>query len=330
MSGRIHHVIASLVVDGLRHVAPEIPFDVEVLREIAEADEREGVDLVGYRRLLQVAHAHDGGLALLSAGQLARERSHPLLFVLLNSDSPESVIDKQVRLAAFIHSRHHLVLEHIGAREMTLVHVSSEDTPPEPAEHLAACGQYLVVFEEIGCRELCCRFPDSAQPQRWVYEAGRFRAPAPGGGYQRWHLRWASFEPTRKPMPGLDELLLADQRELRESVGPAAEVERVVRRDLARTWKLAEVAASLEMSPRSLQRTLAGVGERYSDLIDRIRNDEAARLLRETSLSVTEIGYVCGFADAAHFSRSFKRRFEQPPSVYRQQQPGLDSLEFSR
>jgi AraC family transcriptional regulator len=51
--------------------------------------------------------------------------------------------------------------------------------------------------------------------------------------------------------------------------------------------------------------------------VDRIRDEEAARLLRDSDLSITETGYVCGFADSAHFSLSFKKRHGASPSAYR-------------
>ncbi|MBX3227093.1 MAG: helix-turn-helix domain-containing protein [Labilithrix sp.] len=46
----------------------------------------------------------------------------------------------------------------------------------------------------------------------------------------------------------------------------------------------------------------------HAEDVARRPNGEASRLLETTELSVTEIGYACGFADTAHFSRRFKRR----------------------
>lgn len=48
------------------------------------------------------------------------------------------------------------------------------------------------------------------------------------------------------------------------------------------------------------------------------RLEQAAHLLSTTSMSVTEIVFECGFEQAAHFSRSFKSRFGQTPSEYRE------------
>ncbi len=44
----------------------------------------------------------------------------------------------------------------------------------------------------------------------------------------------------------------------------------------------------------------------------------AAHLLTSTSISVTEILFECGFEQASHFSRTFKAKFGQTPSEYRE------------
>ena len=49
----------------------------------------------------------------------------------------------------------------------------------------------------------------------------------------------------------------------------------------------------------------------------RLRLEQALRLLKTTELSVSEIGYRCGFEDATSFSRAFKRTFGQAPTHYR-------------
>ena len=49
----------------------------------------------------------------------------------------------------------------------------------------------------------------------------------------------------------------------------------------------------------------------------RIRVENAARLLRETDKSVSEVALDCGFYDHAHFSRSFRKIMQRSPSDYR-------------
>ena len=318
MSGRIQTLVATVVLGGIRKAAPEAIANAAAVDALL-ASGPDGIPLGPYRRFLDEALTFDGGIALLQCGAPLRELSHPLLFVMLNSDAPRLVIDKEARLAAFFHSRHRVVVEHEGERSMTLRHTGPPGEPPEPAEDLATLGQHIALLEEIGCRGLRARLPDSGAPEVWVYDDGALVRPTPGSSFARWHLEWDAFSAVRKRMPGLDETLLAAlaDRELTEGDAVAARVEAVVRRDLARTWRVSEVAEALKLSPRSLQRALAADGERYSDLVDRIRNLEAARLLEQSTLSLTEIGYVCGFSDSAHFSRSFKKRFGASPSDHR-------------
>ena len=51
----------------------------------------------------------------------------------------------------------------------------------------------------------------------------------------------------------------------------------------------------------------------------RYRLHIAARLLKETDYTVTEIAYSCGFGDAPSFSRHFHSRFRMTPTAYRRQ-----------
>ena len=320
MAGLINSVVAQLVIQGIRQVAPEVLDDTADLRAVDRGG-ADGVPLEPYRRVIQSAYSRGGGRLLLEAGRSLERLSHPFLFVLLNSDSPTILLEKEARLGEFIHSRHRSIVVDVGDRHLTIEHISRADSPPEPTEDLAGAGQHIVLLEEIGCQGLRLNLPRTSSPEAPVYASGDYFEPAPGGGYDLWAFAWDTYTSTRRPMQGLDELLLANPpaRALSESQGTAALVEAVMRSDLGRTWRLPEVAAELGMAPRSLQRALASEHQRYSDVLDRVRNVEAARLLRATNLSVTEIGYICGFADAAHFSRSFKKRHDKAPSVFRAQ-----------
>jgi AraC-like DNA-binding protein len=60
---------------------------------------------------------------------------------------------------------------------------------------------------------------------------------------------------------------------------------------------LPEVAGALALSPRSLQRRLAGEGTTWSDLVDEVRRERAAALLAR-GLSRTAVAARLGFADA--------------------------------
>lgn len=84
---------------------------------------------------------------------------------------------------------------------------------------------------------------------------------------------------------------------------------------------IAEVAGSLGLSPRQLERRFqADVGLTPREFRTRLRLSRAAWLLEHTNLSVTQVGLDCGFGDCAHFSRVFGAHFGKRPSALRRQQ----------
>jgi AraC-like DNA-binding protein len=48
-----------------------------------------------------------------------------------------------------------------------------------------------------------------------------------------------------------------------------------------------------------------------------VRLEEAAKLLRTTRLSITEVAHKVGYTSVAGFSRAFSQRFDKTPSAYR-------------
>lgn len=80
-----------------------------------------------------------------------------------------------------------------------------------------------------------------------------------------------------------------------------------------------ELAKIFAISTRQLDRLfVAQLGQTVSEAYLRIRLDHARRLLRSTSLSITEIGLASGFKSSSHFSRSYRCRFGQPPRHHRE------------
>lgn len=76
-----------------------------------------------------------------------------------------------------------------------------------------------------------------------------------------------------------------------------------------------------EMSCMSLWyfiRTYNGVyGQCPQAMATSLRLEQAARLLRDTALSIAEVGEAVGFENNCSFSRAFRQRFGRAPSLYR-------------
>jgi AraC-like DNA-binding protein len=82
----------------------------------------------------------------------------------------------------------------------------------------------------------------------------------------------------------------------------------------------ASIASHFNVSLRQLYRLVAEAGYTPAALIWERRLMRAHQLLGERSMaafSITEIALRCGFKDAAHFSRAYRRHFGEPPRVSR-------------
>jgi AraC-like DNA-binding protein len=69
----------------------------------------------------------------------------------------------------------------------------------------------------------------------------------------------------------------------------------------------AEIASSLNLSLRSLQRKLSEQGMTFKQLVDTTRRDLALQYVRDPKHSFNEIAFLLGFTEPANFSRAFKR-----------------------
>lgn len=65
------------------------------------------------------------------------------------------------------------------------------------------------------------------------------------------------------------------------------------------------------------ERQLKYCGIDFEDLRDETRRSEALQLIASGKYTATEIAYMVGYSDQAHFTRAFKRWTGSSPSRYR-------------
>jgi AraC-like DNA-binding protein len=80
-----------------------------------------------------------------------------------------------------------------------------------------------------------------------------------------------------------------------------------------------DIAKTLRMSRRTLQRKLAEADLTYQQLLDDTRRDLALRYISEPGRSFTEITFLLGFSGQSAFTRAFRRWTGASPSDYRAQ-----------
>jgi AraC family transcriptional regulator len=101
----------------------------------------------------------------------------------------------------------------------------------------------------------------------------------------------------------------------------AQRIDRVIdyiRENLDRSVKLEELAKVACFSEFHFHRIFSAVsGETVNTFTNRLRLEKAARLLRYSDQSVTDIALECGFSSSATFSRAFRSGYETSPSEFR-------------
>ena len=82
-----------------------------------------------------------------------------------------------------------------------------------------------------------------------------------------------------------------------------------------------QLAAELQMHPRTLQRRLQDQGESFAELQARVRYRLACEALRDARLDIESISERLGFSDRRSFTRAFERWSGVSPSAFRKHAP---------
>jgi AraC-like DNA-binding protein len=79
---------------------------------------------------------------------------------------------------------------------------------------------------------------------------------------------------------------------------------------------LPDVAAELDMHPRTLRRRLSDEGTSFRALRNEARSTVAVDLLCNVGLTVEQVSRRPGYTDTSTFTHAFKRWHGTPPSAY--------------
>lgn len=97
-----------------------------------------------------------------------------------------------------------------------------------------------------------------------------------------------------------------------------ARVESLIRARLSEKIRLGELAEAVGLSPYHFSRSFkASTGETPSGFVMRLRLERAATLLRESTLTISEIAFQTGFASQSHLSRRIKDSYGVTPAKLR-------------
>ena len=123
------------------------------------------------------------------------------------------------------------------------------------------------------------------------------------------------------PVPGARSRVLFNKSLVQVHSHYIQRIDRVIdhlRENLDRPFKLAELAEVAGFSEFHFHRIFAAIsGETLNSFTNRLRLEKAARLLRYSKLSLTDIALDCGFSSSATFSRAFRSVYDTSPSQFR-------------
>lgn len=89
---------------------------------------------------------------------------------------------------------------------------------------------------------------------------------------------------------------------------------------LGRGQTVADLADAMGITTATLDRAChAARGRRAVDLLNDLRLERAARLLRESRQSPTQIAHDLGYSSLGHFTRAFAAATGRSPEVFRAQ-----------
>lgn len=81
-----------------------------------------------------------------------------------------------------------------------------------------------------------------------------------------------------------------------------------------------EVASLLAISERNLTRKLSAEKTTFSEILGQVQEQRGKNLLRNSALTIAEVGYRLGYTDPAAFTRAFSRRNGVTPQKWRNAQ----------
>jgi AraC-like DNA-binding protein len=142
-----------------------------------------------------------------------------------------------------------------------------------------------------------------------------------GRAHNRLHFPRAMFD---EPLPQADshtlQMCMAQCDVLMQRNEQRRGITAVVRsklfRESGRFPTLPDIAADLDLHPRTLRRQLADEGTSFRALLNEARSTLAVDLLCNVGLTVEEVSKRLGYTDTSTFCHAFKRWHGVPPSAY--------------
>jgi AraC-like DNA-binding protein len=180
---------------------------------------------------------------------------------------------------------------------------------------------FALPVAEKYAEEISAELAVDEEPLRPLLELVPVHDVAFGRAHTRLHIPRAMFD---EPLPQADrqtlEMCMAQCDVLVQSCEHRRGITALVRSKLFRDSgvfpTLPDVAAELDIHPRTLRRRLAEEGTSFRALLNEARSMVAVDLLRNVGLTVEEVSTRLGYTEVSTFSHAFKHWHGVAPSAY--------------
>jgi len=240
-----------------------------------------------YRRTLALLHQRLGGQGLMAqSGAIADLGFTAGLHLVVTAPGPDALFERWQAIEAICGHTHRTRFLPAGPNARRIERWSLEPAPSTAAEDLFLLGAFAGAFREAGAAGVTI---DPLGPNRYALAWTGFSRRPP-------HLRPLMLD-RLPPVLGRQMATLADHPD--------------------RPWREPDFAATCGLSLRALQRHLAAADLSWPGFLRAARLRQASDRLLAEDTALTAIAHDAGFADQAHFTRSFRRAAGMSPSAYR-------------
>ncbi|WP_171044292.1 helix-turn-helix transcriptional regulator [Pseudoalteromonas citrea] len=252
----------------------------------------------------------------------------PIGRALLTNSSEHTLIKKWQRLERYIHSQHFITAE-FTSHYVKVSHCSNTEHQPTVEEDFAVLGVLCALLQHVsGQPVLLCTSENKCScvfelPSNVIRAPFKAKSYAQMSAQRNWYIHFETNVSAKQSDMAegkgqfIDDLRIMSPAHMTESNSAIlANLAQVIMSLGLLDIDLPKVAHSLALSVRTLQRRLGQLNMKFSSIVQEVRVKHAGILLLEGQLGISEIGFICGFSDQAHFSRVFKMWTGLSPKQY--------------
>ncbi|KAF7764978.1 hypothetical protein PCIT_b1096 [Pseudoalteromonas citrea] len=242
----------------------------------------------------------------------------PIGQALLINSSVHTLIKKWQRLERYIHSQHYITAE-FTSHYVKVSHRSNTEHPPTLAEDFAVLGVLCALLQQVSGHPILLCTSESVSscvlelPANTIREQFLAESHPELSDQRNWYIHFKTDAFVASNMAKSDQHSAAGYSSVMSPAHMTAS-NSVVLANLTQVIMslglldidLPKVANALALSVRTLQRRLSQLNMKFSSIVQEVRVEHAGELLLQGQLGISEIGFICGFSDQAHFSRVFK------------------------